>query len=136
MNNREKLKKLLKESVAIKTEMAICTTDLFKTDLPKLFQDFPTLESISWTQYTPYFMDGDPCEFGVNIDCDCIRINGVYGYDKSDEDLEFHEKVFDQFIKIIEDVTNDVFLQLFGDHAQVTISRSSKGIIVEPCEHD
>lgn len=26
----------------------------------------PGVSAVSWKQYTPYFMDGDPCEFGVN----------------------------------------------------------------------
>jgi hypothetical protein len=31
-----------------------------------VFDKVPYVESIRWTQYTPHFMDGDPCEFGVN----------------------------------------------------------------------
>lgn len=27
---------------------------------------FPGVTAVSWTQYTPYFNDGDPCEFSVN----------------------------------------------------------------------
>lgn len=30
------------------------------------FRKYPDIEAIMWTQYTPYFMDGDPCVFGVN----------------------------------------------------------------------
>jgi hypothetical protein len=32
----------------------------------QFFKDFPEILSVYWTQYTPYFMDGDACEFGVN----------------------------------------------------------------------
>jgi hypothetical protein len=28
--------------------------------------DDPTMHSFGWTQYTPYFNDGEPCVFGVN----------------------------------------------------------------------
>lgn len=28
--------------------------------------DYPTIVEFGWRQYTPYFNDGDPCEFGVD----------------------------------------------------------------------
>jgi hypothetical protein len=37
-------------------------------DLAPLMQailDDPTITEFGWTQYTPYFNDGDPCTFGV-----------------------------------------------------------------------
>lgn len=41
-----------------------------ETALKQVFKDFftkhPYVEEIYWTQYTPYFMDGEPCTFGVN----------------------------------------------------------------------
>jgi hypothetical protein len=33
--------------------------------IKKLFVDIPDLYAIRWTQYTPYFNDGDACIFGV-----------------------------------------------------------------------
>lgn len=30
------------------------------------FAKYPMVEKVSWTQYTPYFNDGDACVFGVN----------------------------------------------------------------------
>jgi hypothetical protein len=39
-------------------------------ELAPLFQgllDDPTIVEFGWTQYTPYFNDGEPCEFSVSI---------------------------------------------------------------------
>ena len=37
------------------------------------------ITSLGWVQYTPYFNDGDECEFSVNTDLDYgIRVNGEY----------------------------------------------------------
>lgn len=37
------------------------------------------ITSLGWTQYTPYFNDGDECVFSVNADLDYgIRVNGDY----------------------------------------------------------
>lgn len=43
--------------------------------------DFPGVFNVRFTAYTPYFNDGDPCEFSVYAD---LSING----DSEDEDLE------------------------------------------------
>lgn len=49
----------------------------FKDVAKALFDAFPSLESFSWVQYTPYFNDGEPCEFGVSADADwSLKING------------------------------------------------------------
>jgi hypothetical protein len=31
----------------------------------KFLTDFPEVKSVKWTQYTPYFNDGDTCVFGI-----------------------------------------------------------------------
>ena len=47
----------------------------FPTMFVDLFKQAPNLKSFGWTQYTPYFNDGDTCEFGVHIDYPYV--NGV-----------------------------------------------------------
>src|SRR5688572_125580 len=34
--------------------------------LKELLAAHPKIEAVKWTQYTPYFNDGDPCVFSVN----------------------------------------------------------------------
>ncbi len=59
---------------------------MFKT----IFEQAPKLKSFGWTQYTPYFNDGDTCEFGVHFDYPYI--NGANeDYDESDISI----KIFD-----------------------------------------
>lgn len=38
----------------------------FRKALDKFFEKYPTIEGITWTQYTPYFNDGDECTFSVH----------------------------------------------------------------------
>ena len=42
-------------------------TVIFPTIKP-LFDEFPFLAEVAWTQYTPYFNDGEPCVFSCAID--------------------------------------------------------------------
>ena len=51
-----------------------------KGKLPKLlaplFDKHPKLEAVSWTQYTPYFNDGDVCEFAAHTDYLTVLFDG------------------------------------------------------------
>lgn len=46
-----------------KKQMEETAKGLFNEMSAELFNDNPTLVSFSWTQYTPYWNDGDVCEF-------------------------------------------------------------------------
>lgn len=46
-------------------EVNIKQRALFHEICDEVFNSCPSLNTISWTQYTPYFNDGDPCEFGI-----------------------------------------------------------------------
>jgi hypothetical protein len=38
-----------------------------KEKFKELFIKYPEIETASWTQYTPFFADGDICIFGLTI---------------------------------------------------------------------
>jgi hypothetical protein len=63
------LKKLVKEMeaefTALKKEMQTKGEKALKASLSAIFDEFPELTAVSWTQYTPSFNDGDACVFGV-----------------------------------------------------------------------
>jgi hypothetical protein len=81
----------------------------FPTMFVDLFKQAPNLKSFGWTQYTPYFNDGDTCEFsihfdypyinGVNEDYDDVEESGisikVHDYKKleTDEDVRINAEV-------------------------------------------
>lgn len=56
--------------------------------------DYPGVENIYWTQYTPYFNDGDPCTFGVYFE-PYINYNVEEGGDPEDEEAQ--PQCFDTF---------------------------------------
>lgn len=138
--------------------------------LKEFFHDFlsdtPEVEKIVWTQYTPYFNDGEPCVFCINKfelkpnwELLSLRdkqslLEGSYTesyeeYDSyhygeasllrilyqdkscfSDENKNKLRYFSDEFNKI----PKDIFLDMFGDHCQVTVNRD--GITVEEFDHD
>lgn len=60
-------------------------------ELAPLFQavlDDPTIVEFGWRQYTPYFNDGDTCEFGVH---------GVWVRTTADVDVEEDDEYYDSY---------------------------------------
>lgn len=73
----------IKEKIeAIKQQKEELTAQLRKDFAPMLQPLFEKsngkIKSIGWTQYTPYFNDGDTCEFGINIDYPYVNGESVY----------------------------------------------------------
>lgn len=64
---------------------------VFLTVLRQFFDTTPEVSKIIWTQYTPYFNDGDTCEFGVN-DPVFLETNSK----EADEDDDNEDSIFDK----------------------------------------
>ena len=61
-----KLDDLISAHEKMKLEYKKQAQDLFKEMAKEFWDKNPGLTAVKWTQYTPYFNDGDPCVFGVN----------------------------------------------------------------------
>lgn len=134
--------------------VAQADSELLRESLDRLFE-LPQVESVRWEQYTPYFNDGDACEFGI-YDAK-IKIVGddeeAGDYEDGYRDLfDFKYYKDEDFIKRIPDVdevqkrfaetnaqiaggSHYIFLKsAFGDPAQVTATR--EGFSIEFYDHD
>lgn len=60
------LAELQKEMDAAQAKMKQESKDAFSNACKEVFEQHQKLESFSWTQYSPFFNDGDACEFGVH----------------------------------------------------------------------
>lgn len=158
MNTLEKIKA---ELAAFEEKKKIFVEELrkeFPTMFKELFEKTDKIKSFGWTQYTPYFSDGDICEFSVN--CDDPYINGdniddidldwydwrVKYYLRGDKeyanlleqnpniDIEACKIIF-EFKEVINSIPEEMLKGLFGDHALVTI-HSDGTVNVEEYDHD
>ena len=66
MTIQSKLETLVSEQRELKRTFQEKATELFKEVTKEFFETNPAITAIKWTQYTPYFADGDPCVFSVN----------------------------------------------------------------------
>lgn len=152
----EHLKQMNAEMEALKKSYLEKSKEQFTIAAKEVFDAHPTLESFRWTQYTPYFNDGDTCEFTAHIyepilngedDEIFSAVNVDYGkYDNATRsypnrketpnpkyrpDLVSARETVAKFLKCIDE---SVLKDMFGDHAEVTCSRS--GTEVEKYNHD
>lgn len=134
--------------------------DSFKDVIKNVFDRCPDLQRIVWSQYSPYFNDGEECVFSVypptftnykNSDEDLHLIwgsldgddldDGVWAYGKNCyHDLEKNtpEEYKDIFNEVSEamqrDAMEDVMRAMFGNHVYVVATR--EGFTVEDYSHD
>jgi len=110
--------------------------DALKEAFKDFFQKHPSVETITWTQYTPYFNDGDACYFHVHE----FQINEEDDYedDKEESEDQETEEVEDTTLwddlNELEAIPEDVYEAVFGDHVRITAT--PEGFDVEEYDHD
>jgi hypothetical protein len=140
MTIAETLTEFSKEFEEVKAEFTGRARKMFTASLKDLFENNPDLGMIEWEQYTPYFNDGDTCEFGVHqpffipVDVrDRTDDEDEYDY-RYDCGMEENDdmKAVSRFIQN----QDDLMQSLYGDHVKVVVRRDPKGIVVEVEEFD
>jgi len=63
---QEKFDKLIAEQEALRAQFQATAQELFKETTKEFFDGNPGVNAIVWTQYSPFFNDGDECVFSVN----------------------------------------------------------------------
>jgi hypothetical protein len=110
----------------------------------KLFVDYPTVQAIGWTQYTPHFNDGDPCVFSMGE----FYVSSKEGMDWSQVSRLYDAEESHGFsgscgatgankaaAKWIERVAlDDIFETAFGDGVMVIATRD--GFHINEYDHD
>ena len=89
------IKSSIKELKTLKEEQNKLFRDKHFGELFKsFFEENPEINSVQWTQYTPYFNDGEECVFGVNdITYNRSHYKESSGWEPEDDedDIDFYE---------------------------------------------
>lgn len=124
-----------------------------KEAMLEFFAKHPEVQALGWTQYTPYFNDGDECIFGVHdmhIRLDPPESENFFEHahvyrdfeetyylrrkeKNGDIDFETLEKEVGALENAIHS-NGDLMKLVFGDHAQVIVTRDK--IYVTEFNHD
>lgn len=90
-----------------KKEMSEKSKGFIEAGAKNLFDKYPFLHCVHWTQYTPYFNDGEACEFHVHEVCYTFEGDDVDNYDSSalytQEDLDSAKKDYKNIEKFLAD---------------------------------
>lgn len=111
----------------------------FKGISEEIFTAYPDVKALGWTQYTPYFNDGDACVFGYGEMHVCFGDSDPTDTFYDWEDGEMYGDTKKKFPLIAEfnsvlSRSEDMLLEMFGDHVSVTVT--PEGIQVDEYEHD
>lgn len=94
-----------------------------------VFVEHPTIQTISWTQYTPYFNDGEPCEFSVHDCAGSILINGEeYPWDDKEQ-----KALYEKVSSIVGTIPEQI-LQFLGE-GRLTV-KHDETVTVEEISHE
>lgn len=114
------------------------TRAAFREGCERLFASHPKLKSFGWTQYTPYYCDGEQCVFGVNT-CQPF-VNGVDDYGdihESGPTEQEHAALGEEVQEFLQEFDDDTMRIVYGDHVEVTVNRDEdKVTVLDYEEHD
>lgn len=163
MNYKPQIDKLLEiesEIRGLKKKKMKLSEEIFSQFIKWIFIDNPKLESFSWPQYTPYYNDdldpgfkayldylsvnGEPIEEANWYQKRTITTLGTWNPNTKEYDGQITEenRNYDQVLSDLADEISlflgnfeDIFyLNRFGDHAEVTITK--KGVQICEIDHE
>ena len=143
----ESLSSLSQEFEVIQKKFIEDALAKFKPALLEVFEKHPSIIKYGWTQYTPYFNDGEPCVFNVGdinyLDEERVKENEEEGDEEEEDSMDswnwFYgddKKKYPQLSVIADflEKNEDICASAFGDGVQVIVSRD--GVEVEEYSHD
>lgn len=94
------------------------------------FNKHQNLKEVRWTQYTPFFNDGDECTFRSNHEwADIEGVDGELDYNSKE-----YKEIKENIREFLSQFDDELLRNLFGDHVEIIVTK--EGISVEEYEHE
>jgi len=100
----------------------------FKENFQKFFQEIfethPKLKAFKFTAYTPYFCDGDPCEYEIHDVYDVLWDNNedfIDKYELEGEEEKEVDEILEKINEIIFAIDQEFYKISFGDHVEIIV---------------
>lgn len=144
----EKIKKTSDKYQKQRKELSASLIDEIGKIFKVMMEDSKVIHSYVFNQYSPYFNDGDPCEFSSNHQYGCFYrelLLDEYGDEIEVEDLSEYAdsetcaadlvrmKNLKEVLSVIPD---DFYEDAFGHSAEITIYRDGTVEVDDDFEHD
>jgi hypothetical protein len=146
---------LIAEQQVLRLKFITEAQTMFKESLKSFFELNPGINALRWTQYTPYFNDGDACVFSVGdvyfTNAKGNQLDDISGWGEYEgDDADIWSDSYPKYLtgklgvnvescEFISSMINssemeDIMEMMFGDHVCVTVTRV--GIDVTDYDHD
>lgn len=138
---------LMQKKADLDAELAAHGKEALSDEFKSFFDSHPECIGLRWTQYTPYFNDGEECVFGVhefNVKMtnsppdsgdDGDGFEDAYGWgDNKERKASEPFKSAAAAARKLQAVGKEVYRIAFGDHVKVTATR--EGFEVEEYDHE
>lgn len=141
MSARDSYNKTRDKIAALLDEARVEAKKLFTEESKQLFEEHPKLIGFRYSQYTPYFNDGDECTFSANTEYPELSFIDSDGKETEYEEAPYNcdkaspAGIMDSAVtSFLQSFNEDDLKEMFGDHCQVTVTRN--GTEVEQYDHD
>lgn len=120
MDNKLKLDILIDQTInsfhALKRHCLV----IIKECVNEIFASNSSIESLGWSQYTPYFNDGDTCHFSVHTDNIIINGRSIYEMNEEESSSQGYENIANKLSSCLDsiayiDVGPLIFQELFNE---------------------
>lgn len=145
-NITKALKDLSSKRKEIQREAQSRAREILAPGLEQFMKEHPEIEAVRWAQYTPYFNDGDTCEFSVGE-----LLYKLVGADEEESDYDdgftcmgtygkppgFAQQSWYKALAELENALSgaeEELLAAFGDHVRVTVTKN--GVDIDDYDHD
>ena len=129
MNGKEKIEEMVEVFKKQKEEFSEKMKKEFNNFFKEFFEQHPEITEVKWSQYTPYFSDGDPCVFSANF-YDILQLDS----DMPKDEYKRLSKIEDELEQLLNSIPDEIYLDMFGDHCEVIATIN--GFDVVEYEHD
>ena len=136
---------LLNEYNKTKSIFSEKAISIIKNSIKNIFEK-TQVKAIYWTQYTPYFNDGEECIFGIHsilVSTNALstfedeeETSGIYDVNYLDKKvfIDYEIELISNLVKILQDEDIVEVLKFsFGDH--VSITATEEGISIQDYDH-
>ena len=130
-----KLKELVIEMNAARARFRAEGEAAIKSAVKEFFEQNPEVTAIGWTQYAPYFNDGEPCEFGVGemyatsmpLDHEDFE-DRMFSWGDYPDEFNPDTKEVNEFLRDLSSVPEDIYESLFGTDSLIVITRDGNRV--------
>lgn len=127
---QEKFENFKKQVEELRLQLQDTGEQFLVEHFKETFTKHPNLKQVRWTQYTPYFNDGEECTFSSNHQwADIEGVDGELDYNSTE-----YKEIKENIREFLSQFDEELLRNLFGDHVEIIVTK--EGISVEEYDHE